>query len=140
MKSFIFKSFFLLLLLLSMTGCLLIPHTTEVVPSLKGRIIDIHSGQPICNAQITYLVKSNKEYTLVAESDDNGYFQIDAPIQWHYITYIGSPGKYPAPDSLSVYEMQICIAKTGYEKKVIVFYDKKSDIGTVKLIKNGTKK
>ena len=135
---FIFTNALLLFLSLFLSGCLL-PHTTEVAPAIKGQIVDKGSGKPISDAKILYIVKAENQYSEIAVSDKNGNFQTEAPTQWHYIVYIGSPGHYPFPDRLCVTERKLHISKDGYLPKHIVLQEgpiyglKKLDFGVIKL-------
>ena len=136
---FIFTNALLLFLSLFLSGCLFLPHTTEVAPAIKGQIVDECSGKGICGAEITYTIKAENQYSEFAISDKNGYFQTKAPTQWHYIVCIGSPGHYPFPDWLRVTEIKLHISKDGYLPKHIVLQEgpidgvKKSDFGVIKL-------
>ena len=143
---FLFINILLLFLSLFMSGCLIIPHTTEVAPAIRGQIVDECSGKGICGVKITYIIKAeNKaenQYSEFAISDKNGCFQTKAPTQWHYIVYIGSPGHHPVPDWRYVIERQLQISKDGYIPKQIVLKRlnenltdvlDKADFGVIKL-------
>jgi len=136
---FLFINILLLFLSLFLSGCLIIPHTTEVAPAIRGQIVDECSGKGICGVKITYIIKAENQYSEIAISDETGCFQTQAPTQWHYIVYIGSPGHYPAPDWICVIERQLHISKDGYLPKHIVLNEnpsdglKKSDCGVIKL-------
>ena len=79
------------------------------------------------------MTKANREYSVIAASDEYGYFYIDAPTQWHYMVYPGFPGKWPTPEEYAVYERQICIAGVGYDKKFVILNCGENDVGTIKL-------
>ena len=136
---FLFINILLLFLSLFMSGCLIIPHTTEVTPAIRGQIVDECSGKGICGAEITYTIKAENQYSEFALSDKNGYFQTKVPTQWHYIVYLGSPGHYPVPDWLNVTEIKLHISKDGYLPKHIVLLEdptdvfKKTNLGKIKL-------
>ncbi len=139
---FLFINILLLFLSLFLSGCLFIPHTTEVAPAIRGQIVDECSGKGICGVKITYIIKAENQYSEFAISDKNGCFQTKAPAQWHYIVYIGSPGHHPVPDRLYVIERQLQISKDGYIPKQIVLKRlnenltdvlDKADFGEIKL-------
>ena len=135
----VLKTFLLAVIILFAAGCIAVPHTSEVAPAIKGQIVDKGSGKPISDAKILYIVKAENRYSEIAVSDKNGNFQTEAPTQWHYIVYIGSPGHYPVPDKLYVIERQLHISKDGYAPKRIVLNEdpsdalKRSDFGVIKL-------
>ena len=136
---FLFINILLLFISLFLSGCLFLPHTTEVAPAIRGQIVDECSGKGICGAEITYTIKAENQYSEFAISDKNGYFQTKVPTQWHYIVYIGSPGHYPFPDWLHVTERKLHISKDGYLPKHIVLQEgltdvlKKTNFGEIKL-------
>ena len=115
-RFFLFYIFAGILLSILLSGCFFLPGTIEVAPALRGRIINDRSGQPVCGARICYTVTAEENsYVEYAVSDENGIFQLEAPTQWHYIIYIGSPGYYPVPDFLRSQKKSITIQKVGYE-------------------------
>ena len=115
-RFFLFYIFAGILLSILLSGCFFLPGTNKVAPALRGRIINDRSGQPVCGARICYTVTAEENsYVEYAVSDENGIFQLEAPTQWHYIIYIGSPGYYPVPDFLCSQKKSITIQKVGYE-------------------------
>jgi len=60
---FLFINILLLFLSLFLSGCLFIPHTTEVAPAIRGQIVDECSGKVICGAEITYTIKAENQYS-----------------------------------------------------------------------------
>ncbi|MBQ8754784.1 MAG: hypothetical protein IJZ19_07105 [Lentisphaeria bacterium] len=66
-------------------------------------------------------------YVEYAVSDENGIFQLEAPTQWHYIIYIGSPGYYPFPDFIGPQKKSITIQKVGYEPLEFSYSNKFAD-------------
>ena len=133
------KILLLSVIMTTASGCLW-PHTTEVAPAIKGLIIDECSGKGVSGVQITYIVKAENQYSEFAISDKNGNFQTKAPMQWHYIIYIGSPGRHPVPDKSYVTERQLYISKDGYVPQRIVLNEnptdvlKRTDFGVIKLL------
>lgn len=97
-------------------GCIFLPHTSEVAQAIRGQVFDEETGEPVCGARIYYTVSTEeKSYTESAISDKNGCFLVNAPRQWHYIIYMGSPGVYPDPDNRDILKRKVTIQKEGYQ-------------------------
>ena len=69
---FILKILLLSVFMITASGCLVLPHTTEVAPAVRGQIVDESSGNGICGAKITYTIKAENQYSKFAISDKNG--------------------------------------------------------------------
>lgn len=65
-------------------------------PEVSGQITDAKTGAPIKNASLiyTYLACETIDET---QSDETGAYKLTDFTKFHYLVYIGSPGKVPAP-------------------------------------------
>jgi len=103
------------------SGCLPIPFLSEFAPRIEGRVIDKNTGDFIPDAYIKYIVRTspfiddlNDYYEQSSKTDDEGFYSVGPFTQWHYILYIGSPGRYPNP--YYVYHAMVVIEKDSYKK------------------------
>ncbi|QSH42267.1 carboxypeptidase-like regulatory domain-containing protein [Lentisphaerota bacterium ZTH] len=121
-----------------MTSCL--PGgISGVAPDINGHVIDATSLAPIENAHIKY---SRGKYTKETTSDEDGRFSFGSMIQWHYITYLGSPGLYPFPDRINydciAIPALVSVNARGYIPKTVSIYVGGGEIQDGKLKKPKT--
>jgi len=79
-------------LLVLLTGCVPIPHTTERSPEVCGRVLDARTRAPIQGAKV-FLIQAPDH---AAYTDVSGYFQLKAARNFH-LAYVlaGERGHWP---------------------------------------------
>ena len=95
-------------------SCLPIPHTTNVKAQICGVVADGETKKALDNVNIVYEIgRYRKEYSF----ENKNEFKVGPLKQWHYLVYIGSPGVYPFPDSLTYLNRPalLTISADGYE-------------------------
>lgn len=89
---------------LSLSACVIYPHTVPVNPSIEGSLVSVESGLPVSGAELTLNVGSDMSRTYKTSSDPNGRFSFaahsdfrlivllaDAPSCWTTLT-VSAPG------------------------------------------------
>jgi len=93
-----------LLISLSLSACVIYPHTVPVNPSVEGNLVSVESGLPVNGAELTLNIGSDMSRTYRTSSDANGRFAFaahsdfrliallaDAPSCWTTLT-VSAPG------------------------------------------------
>jgi hypothetical protein len=88
----------LILVLMTLTGCIPLPHTSERFPAMRGHIVDAVTGQPISGA----VVAVHDHPNTIAKTDASGAFHFSKHRNYHLGVTIGICGtSWPAGSELS---------------------------------------
>ena len=111
------KIIYCITILLLLSGCIVFPYERTFIPPLRGWVINGSTGKPIGDAQIIIIIKISKrtEFQQKKNSDINGFFTTNEIKQKFFLTYIGSPGRYPFPYYYDETQMIFVVTKDAFK-------------------------
>jgi hypothetical protein len=95
-----------IVVLTMLTGCVPIPHTTEMSREVRGRVLDARTHAPIQGAKI-FLTNIPK---VSCTTDSAGYFWLKATHQFH-LAFVPPEGDLP---QRRFYEYEVTVSHTNY--------------------------
>lgn len=119
------KRIIMILMMLSISGCVLI-YPARIVMPLQTKVVDSRSGKPIENAKVLRIVCDVHDYRCSRgrvdklETDSDGIVKASGDRKWG--AYIPAPGGMPAPNH------HIAVWKDGYYAFVFSQYGNIDDI------------
>src|ERR1051325_5725208 len=110
----------LLLIALSLAGCLPIVDPEIVAERFSGHVVDSGTGAPVKTVEI---IAIRYKYQATVHGDSNGHYVIGPLRQWHYLFYVGDPGLWPDPMWQLGRDWPLIVVATaeGYEPQTRVF-------------------
>lgn len=73
---------------LSLSACVVYPHTVPVNPPIEGSLVSVESGMPIDGAELTLSIGSDISRTYKTSSDANGRFSFTAHSDFRLIALL----------------------------------------------------
>lgn len=103
-----------LLISLSLSACVIYPHTVPVNPSIEGNLVSVESGLPVSGAELKLNIGSDMSRIYKTSSDTQGRFAFDAHSDFRLITLLTD-----APACSTV----LTIAAPGFKTRYCVWMD-----------------
>jgi hypothetical protein len=85
-----------LLLLISLTGCVIFPHGELIAPQASGQVVDSDDLRPVAHARVVRHIEAFNR-TRVVRTDEHGTFDLkkDTDLRWlPFVCYAASPIQY----------------------------------------------
>lgn len=73
---------------LSLSACVIYPHTVPVNPTIEGSLVSVESGLPVSGAELTLNIGSDMSRTYKTSSDANGRFSFAAHSDFRLIALL----------------------------------------------------